>query len=83
VAALRSSDMSSYISLLQQTKNKRLQEVLAQTDACLGQIAAKVAAATQGRAAQAGGTGGWWNYCLVTMVSNFRLVQLSLFCMYA
>jgi hypothetical protein len=56
VAALRSSDMSSYISLLQQTKNKRLQEVLAQTDACLGQIAAKVAAATRGRAAQAGGS---------------------------
>lgn len=55
VAALRSSDMSSYMALLQQTKNKRLQQVLAQTDACLTQIATKLGQATQGRAAPAGG----------------------------
>lgn len=56
VAALRSSDMSSYMTLLQQTKNRRLQEVLAQTDSCLAQIAAKLGDVTsQGKAAPAGG----------------------------
>lgn len=47
MAALRSSDMSSYLALLQQTKNTRLQQVLAQTDACLAQIAHKLGQATQ------------------------------------
>lgn len=61
VAALRSSNMSSYKALLQQTKNKRLQEVLAQTDGCLQQIAAKLEQATQGRAAcTVAPAGGWW-----------------------
>jgi hypothetical protein len=52
--------MSSYKALLQQTKNKRLQEVLAQTDGCLQQIAAKLQQATQGRAASVAPAGEWW-----------------------
>lgn len=57
VAALRSSDMSSYLALLQQTKNKRLQQVLEQTDACLAQIADKLSKATQGHTSTAGALG--------------------------
>lgn len=66
VAALRSSDMGSYMALLQQTKNKRLQQVLAQTDSCLAQIAAKLGEATQGRTAQAaiGTQQGYARSCL-------------------
>jgi hypothetical protein len=55
VAALRSSDMSSYVALLQQTKNSRLQQVLVQTDSCLAQIAAKLGDVTQAKAVPAGG----------------------------
>lgn len=55
MAALRSSDMSSYVALLQQTKNSRLQQVLAQTDSCLAQIAAKLGDVTQAKAVPAGG----------------------------
>lgn len=57
VAALRSSDMSSYLALLQQTKNTRLQQVLAQTDACLAQIAHKLGQATQTLPAAKSGEG--------------------------
>lgn len=64
MAALRSSDMSSYMALLQQTKNKRLQEVLAQTDACLAQIARKLGQATLGRTAPSAGEVPWAErYC--------------------
>jgi hypothetical protein len=49
--------MSSYMALLQQTKNKRLQQVLAQTDSCLAQIAAKLGQATQGKTAHAAAGG--------------------------
>lgn len=63
VAALRSSDLSSYMALLQQTKNKRLQQVLAQTDSCLALIAAKLGQATQGRTAHAATGAQQWYGC--------------------
>lgn len=59
LAALRSADLPSYLTLLKQAKNSRLQEVLRQTDACLQQLAAKLGgAAAAGARGGGGGTAG-------------------------
>jgi hypothetical protein len=58
VAALRSADMGSYLALLQQTKNSRLQQVLATTSDCLRQLAAKLHTATTTVTAAGAADGG-------------------------
>jgi hypothetical protein len=40
LAALKTDDLSAYLALLQQNKNGRLQEVLAETDAVFKQLSA-------------------------------------------
>ena len=42
--------MSSYVELLHHSRNARLNKVLAATDDCLAKLAAKIGAATGGRA---------------------------------
>lgn len=53
LAALRNASLPEYLEMLKKTKNSRLQEVLGQTDACLRQLADKLAGV--GKALMTGG----------------------------
>eukprot|EP00775_Hariotina_reticulata_P012418 gene12418-12554_t len=54
LAALKTDDLSGYLALLQQNKNGRLQEVLAQTDAVFKQLSAHLAAFDPSKATSKG-----------------------------
>ena len=42
LAMLKSNDVGAYLKLVQSAKNKRLSQLLTQTDACLNKMAARL-----------------------------------------